>query len=155
MSIFFSKLRSELRLSTELQVSRSTEEVFDFFSDPKNLEKLTPTFLKFKINNQNAINMKTGELIDYELRVRGLPLRWTSIISTWDPPYCFVDEQIKGPYRYWIHKHTFEKSGNYTIIRDFVRYQVFGGKLVHELFVKKDLYKIFSYREKTLKKIFD
>ena len=98
--------------------------------------------------------MAKGTLIAYRLRVHGLPIRWTSVISEWDPPNLFVDEQIRGPYRYWIHQHLFEARGEETMVRDFVRYQCFGGNLVHKLFVRRDLMKIFSYRQQQLKEIF-
>ncbi len=94
--------------------------------------------------------MQAGTLIDHKLRVRGIPLRWRTLISTWEPPFRFVDEQLRGPYRQWIHEHTFEERDGGTLTRDVVRYSVFGGALVDRLFVRRDVEKIFTYRTQRL-----
>ena len=97
-------------LRAETWLPRPLAEVFHFFSDAENLEKITPPWLKFWIVSPRPIEMQTGTLIDYKLRLKELPLRWQSEISVWDPPYCFVDEQRKGPYRVWKHEHRFEEQ---------------------------------------------
>jgi ligand-binding SRPBCC domain-containing protein len=77
--------------------------------------------------------MHPGTLIDYKLRVHGIPLKWRSEITAWEPPTCFVDEQRRGPYRTWIYEHRFEESGKGTLCTDFVRYSVFGGAVINWL----------------------
>ena len=99
--------------------------------------------------------MAAGTRIDYRLRLHGIPLRWTSDITTWEPPFRFVDEQVRGPYRIWIHEHTFEEKPGGTVVRDNVRYSVLGGALVNRVFVRPDLRKIFGYRHARLREIFD
>jgi ligand-binding SRPBCC domain-containing protein len=99
--------------------------------------------------------MGEGTIIDYRLKLHGVPLRWRSEITGWDPPVKFVDEQRRGPYRHWIHEHTFESVGaRRTIVRDRVRYAVPGGRLVHRLFVAPDLERVFAYRAEKLNQIF-
>ena len=150
MKLEFSTLANEFRLNSEILLNRNLDEVFAYFSDAKNLEELTPPFLNFKIITPTPIEMKEGAIIDYKIIVRFLPIYWRTLINVWNPPHLFVDEQIKGPYRYWIHQHSFEAQGEKTLVRDYVRYQVFGGKIVHKLFVEPDLVKIFSYRQEKL-----
>ena len=94
--------------------------------------------------------MHAGTLIDYKLRVHGLPLKWRSEITAWEPPTCFVDEQRHGPYRTWIHEHRFEESGKGTLCMDFVRYSVFGGAVINWLFVRRDVEKIFAFSNRTI-----
>ena len=96
-------------LTRELRVPRDIEEVFPFFADPFNLGLLTPPRFRLQILTPRPISMWEGTLIDYRLYVAGIPLRWTSDITVWEPPHRFVDEQVRGPYRYWRHAHTFEK----------------------------------------------
>ena len=98
--------------------------------------------------------MGEGALIDYRLRVRGIPMRWRTRIDVWDPPHRFVDEQLRGPYRLWVHEHTFENVDGGTLMRDRVRYAVWGGALVNWLVVRRDVEKIFAYRTKQLDALF-
>ena len=154
MSIKITRFKNEYRLEAEQTIARDLDEVFAYFAEAKNLEKLTPDFLRFKIASNVPIEMYKGTTIDYNLRLHGLPIGWTSLISEWEPPHLFVDEQIKGPYRYWIHQHHFEAVGRETLVKDFVRYQAFGGRLVHDCFIKPDLERIFSYRQQQLEKYF-
>jgi ligand-binding SRPBCC domain-containing protein len=88
--------------------------------------------------------MQVGTLIDYRLKLRGFPMRWRTLISAWDPPHRFVDEQLKGPYRQWIHEHTFEARDGGTLAKDYVQYAVPFDFLVHGLLVRPDVEKIFS-----------
>lgn len=103
--------------------------MFTFFADPAKLEALTPDWLAFRIVSAPA-GMGRGVTIDYRLKARGIPLRWRSRVSVWDPPRRFVDEQVGGPYRLWVHEHAFEEERGGTVCRDRVTYAVPGGRLV-------------------------
>lgn len=140
-------------LESELVVQRPIDEVFGFFSDAGNLERITPPWLQFEVLTPQPIEMGIGTRIDYRLRLHGLPLRWQSEITNWSPPYRFVDEQRRGPYRRWIHTHTFREQGGATQVSDHVAYAVWGGRLVDRLFVSRDLRKIFAYRGTRLSEI--
>jgi ligand-binding SRPBCC domain-containing protein len=150
----FTSRNGGYRLISEVRLPASRDEVFEFFSDATQLERLTPPWLKFSVTTPTPIEMREGALIDYKLRVHGIPLRWQSQISCWEPPNRFADEQLHGPYRQWHHVHTFVEDGPSTICRDEVDYDFFGGPLIHTLFVKRDLKKIFAFRTKVLQKIF-
>ncbi|HEV8199900.1 MAG TPA: SRPBCC family protein [Candidatus Polarisedimenticolia bacterium] len=141
-------------LETRLFLRRPVERVFDFFAQPSNLETITPPWLHFRILTPRPIVMREGTRIDYRLRVHGLPLRWCSEITSWDPPRRFVDEQIRGPYRVWIHEHEFVETGGGTEVRDRVRYAVPGGALVDRLLVRRDVGRIFEHRATRLREIF-
>jgi len=141
-------------LETLLFVPRPPEAVFPFFAEAGNLETLTPPWLRFEILTPRPIAMRAGTLIDYRLRLRGIPLRWQSEITAWEPPHRFVDEQRRGPYRTWIHEHTFAPRIGGCEAHDFVRYVPPGGRLGDFLFVRHDLRKIFEYRIRRLREIF-
>ena len=135
--------------SSELLVPLGIDKVFPFFSDPFNLEELTPPWLRFKILTTAPIDMRAGAVIDYRLSIRGLPVRWSSEITAWEPPHRFVDEQIRGPYRYWSHEHRFEPTDGGTLICDRVRYLAPGWILepvLHRVFVRPDVERVFRYR---------
>ncbi len=135
-------------------INAPIERVFAFFSDARNLSVITPDWLDFQVRTPQPITMATGVLIDYRLSIRGLPLKWRSEITRWDPPNGFVDEQRKGPYTYWIHEHSFAAETGGTRVGDRVRYAVPGGVLVQRLFVARDIEKIFSFRKQKLIEIF-
>lgn len=135
---------------TELWLPLPPEEVFPFFADAGNLDAITPPWLHFHIVTPRPIAMNPGTLIDYRLRVHGLPLRWRTLIRDWQPPHRFVDEQLRGPYRQWIHEHTFEPHNGGTLARDVVHYAVPFDFLVHGLFVQRDIVRIFDYRRRAL-----
>jgi ligand-binding SRPBCC domain-containing protein len=135
-------------------VPRPLDEVFAFFADAGNLDILTPPWLRFQILTPRPIAMRAGALIDYRLRLHGLPLRWRSEITAWEPPHRFVDEQRRGPYRTWIHEHRFEPRDGGTLVRDRVRYSITGGALVERLLVRADLVRIFGYRQAKLRELF-
>jgi len=139
---------------TELWLPLPPEKIFPFFADALNLEVLTPPWLNFKVLTPTPITMHEGTLIDYKLRVHGLPVRWRTRINLWQPPHRFVDEQLRGPYRQWIHEHTFEPQNGGTLCRDIVRYSVLFDFLVHDLFVRRDVEKIFRFRSEALKRYF-
>lgn len=141
-------------LNTELRLPVGRDRVFAFFADACNLEKITPPWLKFAVVTPAPITMRAGTLIDYRLRVRGIPLLWQSEITGWEPPCCFVDEQRRGPYRQWVHTHTFEEIDGGTLCRDQVHYAVPGGRFIHWLLVRRDVERIFAYREEAVRRIF-
>ena len=148
------KANGEYVLTCRARVPRPRDEVFAFFSNARNLEKLTPSLLNFQVLTEGEIEMKVGALIDYKLKVRGLPLKWRTEITAWDPPARFADTQLKGPYRQWIHTHEFVDEGETTLMQDHVRYKVLGGALVNWLAVKRDVKKIFAYRSEVMASIF-
>lgn len=139
---------------TELWLPEAREPVCAFFADARNLEAITPPWLNFVIRTPGPIEMRAGALIDYTLRLRGVPLRWRTQITLWDPPWRFVDKQLRGPYRLWEHEHTFEEVNGGTLCRDVVNYSVPGGALVNWLLVRRDVEKIFAYRQECLRRRF-
>ncbi len=114
---------------TEQWLARKREEVFGFFSEAQNLETLTPGWLRFSIVTPTPVEMRVGAIIDYQLKLRGIPLRWRTEITAWDPPRRFIDEQVRGPYRLWTHEHLFKEHQGGTLMSDRVRYAVPGGGL--------------------------
>ena len=134
-----------------MRVERSIDEVFHFFSDAGNLAKITPPELGFEILTPRPIEMRAGAVIDYRLRLWGIPMSWRTLISRWDPPNGFVDEQVRGPYRSWVHTHRFEADADdpmATWIYDEVLYELpFGaiGKFGMPI-VRRQVDRIFDYR---------
>lgn len=126
---------------------------FDFYADALNLEPLTPPWLHFEVTTPGRITMAAGALLDYRLRLHGVPIRWRTKIVIWEPPLRFVDVQAKGPYSLWEHTHLFEAVGEETVIHDRVRYAIpFGplGTLADRLFVSRDLRRIFDFRARAV-----
>jgi ligand-binding SRPBCC domain-containing protein len=144
----------EFTLSAELELPRPRNEVFPFFSEARNLETLTPPWLKFAVRTPPPIVMRTGTLIDYRIKIHGIPIGWRTEIIEWDPPHRFIDVQLNGPYKLWHHTHTFTENGDRTICRDDVRYSPRGGTLMNWLFVRRDVERIFHYRQERLLEIF-
>jgi ligand-binding SRPBCC domain-containing protein len=141
-------------LEADVWLPHPEGEVFAFFANPSNLGLITPPWLSFRIVTPSPIEMKVGTRIEYRLKLRGIPIRWQSEITAWDPPRRFVDVQRRGPYRLWVHEHTFLARDNGTVVRDRVRYAVPGGSLVNRFLVRPDLDRIFSYRQRKLVEIF-
>ncbi len=133
---------------------RPVAEIFPFFADAGNLQAITPDWLSFEVVTPGQIEMKPGTLIDYRLRVHGIPLKWRTLIRDWDPPHRFVDEQLRGPYRQWIHEHTFTGQDGGTLARDKVRYAVPGGAFINAMFVRRDVERIFAFRRQRLSQLF-
>lgn len=133
---------------------RPIGEVFPFFADAANLERITPPWLRFSVLTPGPVEMRVATRIDYRLRVRGVPLRWQSEITAWEPPLRFADEQRRGPYRLWVHEHTFRERDGGTEVRDHVTYAVPGGWLVERLLVGPDVRRIFAYRRRALEELF-
>ncbi|MDX1624182.1 MAG: SRPBCC family protein [Gemmatimonadota bacterium] len=140
------------RLQTEITLDAPLEEVFRFHAEAKNLETITPPWMRLRV--LHPVEMGEGAVIDYRLRVRGVPLRWRSEVTTWDPPNRFVDEQRRGPFRLWIHEHDFAASDGRTRSRDRVTYAAPGGELANRLFLEADLRRIFRYRHAVLTELF-
>jgi ligand-binding SRPBCC domain-containing protein len=145
---------NERHLRDELLVPRPIREVFPFFAEARNLEVLTPPWLNFEVLTPEPITMRAGLIIDYRIRVHGLPVRWRTEIAVWDPPHRFVDMQLRGPYRLWHHTHTFEERPDGTLCRDEVRYWPIGGALIDTLFVARDVRTIFEFRRRKLQELF-
>jgi len=137
------------RLEREQVVKRPLGEVFEFFAQAENLERITPPWLSFRVLTPGPIEMGSGTLIDYRLRLHGLPVRWTSRIELWEEERRFIDEQVQGPYRVWRHLHEFVPVGRSTRVRDRVEYALPCGRLGELLglsVVRRDLVRIFAYR---------
>ncbi len=144
------------RLEREQFLPHPVEQVFAFFAEARNLERLTPSWLSFQVLTPEPIEMKVGTLIDYRLRIHSLPLRWTSRIEEWVPGQAFVDRQVKGPYRLWHHRHDFEARDGGTMVRDVVDYALplgFAGEIAHPLFVRRDLTRIFAFRHQAVQRL--
>ena len=140
---------------SQLRLDRTRDEIFDYFSNALNLEQITPPWLHFQVVSQLPIQMCEGTEIEYRLAIRRIPVRWRSRITVWDPPRRFVDEQVHGPYRRWIHEHRFLDAGNATSCEDFVQYATWGGALINKLFVERDIRSIFAYRSERLRQTFE
>jgi uncharacterized protein (TIGR01777 family) len=147
---------SERVLSRTQWVPRPLEEVFAFFQRPENLKRLTPTDLGFEITTTPPVSMKAGAIIDYVVRPFGVPLHWRTLIETYDPPRSFTDLQLKGPYALWRHTHRFEAERGGTRMTDEVRYRLPGGPLggLAAPLVKRELERIFDYREREVSLLF-
>jgi ligand-binding SRPBCC domain-containing protein len=139
---------------SEIWLPRPLDACFLFFADARNLEVITPPWLKFSVAGSVPSTIHEGARIQYSLRLRGIPIHWASEITAWEPPHLFVDEQKRGPYRLWKHEHRFAARDNGTEVVDHVRYAVLGGSLINLLFVAPDVRKIFDYRRQKLLEIF-
>ena len=138
----------------EQLLSYPIEQVFRFFASPENLNLLTPPWANFSILSPQPIEMVVGTIIEYRIRLRGVPVNWRSEITEWQPPFAFCDVQRRGPYRFWVHRHTFEEKPGGTLVTDHVDYGVLGGALVNRLFVAGELRRIFTYRKTRLHELF-
>lgn len=140
----------QYELVTEVWLKPPPDRVFPFFAAAENLQELTPPWLHFEILTPTPLPMRAGLLIDYRIRLRGLPMRWRTHIATFEPDTRFVDEQIRGPYRRWHHEHTFVARDGGTLCGDRVTYRPPLGGLLHDLFVAPELRKIFAYRREKM-----
>lgn len=140
------------RLQSSLWVPHTPEQVFPFFADAQNLELLTPPWLSFKILTPMPIDMHVGQLIDYRITLRGLPMRWRTRIARWEPDHAFADEQLLGPYRVWHHTHTFTPQDGGTVLGDDVVMRPRGGPLAPFVmkFVRGDVERIFEFRARVM-----
>ena len=142
------------RLHRETSVDAPLGDTFAFFADAANLERLTPSWLRFSIETPLPIDMHAGATIRYRIRLYGIPIRWVSLIEVWEPEKRFVDRQIEGPYRWWRHEHSFRADGARTRVIDDVEYVPPVPWLAAPL-VRRDVERIFDYRERALAALFD
>ncbi len=138
----------------EMIIPRSQEETFAFFSDARNLDILTPRWVGFKILTPTPIEMRAGALIEYQIRIHGIPIRWRTEITEWEAPHRFVDLQLKGPYEWWHHEHRFESCKDGTRMIDEVEFRAPLHWISHPLIVKRDVRRIFDYRAQALERLF-
>ena len=144
------------KLERRQVVAAPLPRVFAFFAEARNLERITPPWLRFELTGAEPAEMQIGALLDYRLHVHRIPIRWRSRIEEWQPGRSFVDRQLRGPYRLWHHRHTFEPAQDATIVHDEVTYALpLGtlGDLAHPLFVRRDLERIFEYRRRAVEEI--
>ncbi len=137
-------------------VSAPLDKVFSFFSNEKNLERLTPKTLEFNVLQKSTAEIQKGTLIDYKLKIHGVPVKWRTLIAEWQPPHRFIDTQIWGPYQLWHHTHTFESLAGGTLMKDKVHYSLPLGALGRAAglwYVKKDVAHIFDFRRKTIREL--
>ena len=131
--------------------------VFEFFSAARNLAAITPPWLGFRVLTPEPIVLRAGSELRYTLRVHGIPVRWTTVIETWNPPHEFSDYQAHGPYKLWHHTHRFRETEGGVWMEDTVRYALpLGpiGRLVHWLAVRRDVESIFDYRAARIPDLF-
>ncbi|MGE0592792.1 MAG: SRPBCC family protein [Vicinamibacterales bacterium] len=151
-------MRDVYRLDTWLWLPRPRPDVFAFFADAYNLERITPPFLRFRVLTPGPIPMRAGTTIDYRISLHGLPMAWKTEISEWEPPVRFRDVQLRGPYREWVHTHTFEEQDGGTLVRDTVRYRMWLPQplagVANGLLVARDVRTIFLYRHEALQGAF-
>lgn len=138
-------------------VRASLEDVFGFFKCPENLARITPESLGFRILTPSPVKMEKGTPIDYTIRLLGIPVRWTTLITDYRPPFFFADSQIRGPYARWDHTHTFQAVPEGVLMTDQVLYSIplgLLGRLANTLFVKKKLEHIFNHRAEMVARLF-
>jgi ligand-binding SRPBCC domain-containing protein len=146
------------RLTRTQLVHRPLDEVFAFFADAANLEALTPAFLNFRILTPMPLEMRVGAQLDYQLSLFGVPMRWKTRITDWQPGKRFIDEQEAGPYALWRHTHEFEAQGSSTLMRDGVDYaEPLGplGSIAHVLFVRRTVERIFDFRRQAIERLLE
>jgi ligand-binding SRPBCC domain-containing protein len=143
---------------SEVFINQPIKTVFDFFCKAENLDKITPKWLKFEIITKLPININEGTFIDYKIKFRGIPIKWKSEITQWNPPHSFQDIQRNGPYKTWEHLHIFKEDNGGTLVKDKVVYKSKGWFLepiINKFFVKRDIQRIFDFRIQVLKDIFE
>lgn len=145
-------------LHREQFIAKPLREVFAFFERPENLARITPPWMSFVTLTPSPVRMAEGSQIDYAIRLLGFRVRWTSVITAYEPPHRFEDKQLKGPYKSWVHRHEFMEKEGGTLVIDHVAYDVgYGifGWLIDWLYVRWSLNKIFDFREQTITLLLD
>ena len=138
-----------------MRIGRPREEVFEFFADAFNLQRITPPDVNFRVLTPAPIELRNGTRIDYRLTVFRLPFRWRTVFRLWEPPVRFVDEQERGPYRSWVHSHEFSDLGGSTLVRDRVQYELPWspvGELAYPM-VRRKLDHIFDFRQAQIQRL--
>lgn len=156
-NLFFLDLRGERKLFKVQYVSHPKNEVFKFFSDEFNLEKITPPLLSFKVLGKSTQKIQEGTIIDYKLKIHGIPIKWKSLIKNFIKNETFTDQQLRGPYAKWVHQHDFISVGHGTLMTDDIVYKVplgLIGRIFAGAFVKRDVNKIFEFRQQVIGDIF-
>ena len=139
-------------------IDKPLDVVFSFFAKPENLRRITPSTLDFQILTPTPISMVEGTVIDYNIKVMGIRVHWRTLITSYNPPTQFVDEQTKGPYLLWIHTHTFKIKDEGVEIHDCIEYSIplgLLGRFVHFLWIKRKLDQIFDFRRRKIEEIFN
>jgi len=145
------------KIESKQIINKPLEDVFSFFSRPENLSLITPARLNFNILTPAPIQMRQGTVIDYTIKIFKFPIHWRTLITTYEPPFKFVDEQMKGPYTLWHHTHIFRETDQGVEIIDEVHYSIpvgILGRLLHFLWIKNDLKNIFEHRKVVIEKLF-
>jgi ligand-binding SRPBCC domain-containing protein len=144
-------------LESTMAAPISIRDAFAVFENPHNLARITPPWLGFEITSPGSIEMRVGAEITYRIRWLGIPLRWKTLISAYEPPFYFVDEQTAGPYKLWRHHHRFAPGAAGATVFDRVEYELplgWLGRLAHWLIVRRQLEGIFAYRRRALAALF-
>lgn len=140
-------------LQRQQLINRPLRNVFPFFERPENLALITPPGLAFRLQTASPVKMRMGCIIDYEIRIAGKKIHWRTLISTYEPPWCFVDEQLRGPYGHWRHTHQFRDEGDSTRLLDEVNYALPRyvpspvSKMINKIYLEPSLKRIFDYRQ--------
>jgi ligand-binding SRPBCC domain-containing protein len=148
-------MSKEYNFKTEMIIPDNLDNVFSFFSAAENLQAITPPWLHFRILTPTPLKIEPGHIIDYKLSLYGFPFKWKTRITLWDPPNQFIDEQIRGPYRKWVHHHLFEPRGDHTCMRDQVTYEIpVFSEVINNLFVNRNVTRIFNFRRRRINELF-
>ena len=137
-------------------INQPLSKLFPFFERPENLSKLTPKWLSFEIRTKLPLEMKQGATFEYTISLFGIPMKWKTLIVKYSPPNIFIDEQVKGPYKKWVHTHSFKEINGKVTMADRVEYDLYGGflKYIINIFVAISVKKIFNYRKISIEKEF-
>lgn len=148
---------AEYILEHSIWIPQPPDVVFQFFSSEKNLDQITPSLLKFRVLQKSTAETQQGTIIDYALTLHGVPFRWKTLIDDWVQNEKFVDFQLKGPFKFWHHLHSFKAHGGGTQMDDQVRYVLPCerlGQWIAGAYVRRELENILRYRDQVIRKLF-